>query len=151
MSIVGNLDSPCGACDRPSGDHTLREWSACMGEVTTDLPFEGTPADTAALATASLRERFNLDDSIIIADHVTVRAITLEGQMGTPARGPASLQRQPTVKIPGLLHEFAIGVPGVPPSAVAAVLFTGSVKSMRGYGRLARDSANGAANAAEWA
>lgn len=150
MSVVGGLDGPCGVCERPTGDHTLREWSACMEEVTTDLPFESTPADAAALASASLRDRFNLDDSIIIADHVTVKAITLDGEMmGVPPRGPASLQRRPTVRVPGLLHEFGIGVPGIPPSTVASVLFVGGVDSVRKYGRLARDSANGAANAAE--
>lgn len=148
--MVRDLDGPCGACERPAGDHTLREWSACMEEVTTDLPFESTPADAAALASASIRERFNLDPSIIIADHVTVKAAFLDGEMmGVPPRGPASLQRRPTVKVPGLLHEFGIGVSGVPPSTVATVLFVGGVDSIRKYGRLARDSANAAANAVE--
>ncbi len=53
------------------------------------------------------------------------------------------------VTVPGLLHEFQIGVPGQPPSTVARVAFIGNLAAMRGYGRLVRDSANGAANAAE--
>ncbi len=70
--------------------------------------------------------------------HVVVRAVTLAGASG-----------QLQVRVPGLLHEFAIGVPGQPPAPVAKVAYIGDLASMRGYGRLVRDSANGAANAAE--
>lgn len=34
--ILHDLDKPCLACQRPAGDHTLREWNACMGATTTD-------------------------------------------------------------------------------------------------------------------
>ncbi len=136
--LVGGLDGPCVVCGRVSGDHTLREWAACVGTVTTDLPFERTPPDMAAAAAAAVRAQFQLDDDLVIADHAVVRAITLGGRSG-------ALQ----VTVPGLLHEFQIGVPGQPPSTVARVAFIGNLAAMRGYGRLVRDSANGAANAAE--
>lgn len=109
-----------------------------MGEATTDLPFEETPPDMAAAAAAAVREQFQLDEDLIVADHVVVRAVTLDGSSG-PLR----------VKLPGLLHEFQIGIGGQPPSTVAKVAFLGDVTAVRGYGRLVRDSANGAANAAE--
>ncbi len=138
MSPIRGLNEACGACGRPAGDHTLREWNACIGTVTTDLPFEVAADDTAALAAASIRERFQLDPDLIVADHVVMRAVTLAGNSG-PVR----------VCFPGLLHEFQIGVGGQALVTVAKVAFLGDVASMRGYGRLVRDSANGAANAAE--
>ncbi len=116
----------------------MREWNVCVGEVTTDLPFEATPPDMAAAASANVREQFGLGSDLIIADHAVIRAITLQGSSGAVR-----------VCVPGLLHEFQFGVPGQPPLPVAKVAFIGDVASMRGYGRLARDSANGAANAAE--
>lgn len=137
MSALRGLDEACGACGRVSGDHTLREWAACMGTVTTDLPFEATPPDLAAAAGAAVREQFALDEDLIVADHVVVRAVTLDGHAGTIR-----------VKLPGLLHEFQIGVAGQAPVTIAKVAFIGDDGSMRGYGRLVRDSANGAANAA---
>lgn len=135
---VDGLDGPCGACERPAGDHTLREWAACLGTITLDLPFTEVPSDAAQLAADAVRTQFGLDDDLIIADHVVMKAAWLNGMSG-----------HVKVKVPLLLHEFQIGVPGHPPENVARVAFIGDVKSMRAYGRLARDSANGAANAAE--
>lgn len=80
----------------------------------------------------------DLDSHLIIADNVVVKALTLDGASGAVE-----------VRLPALLHEFAIGVAGAPPEMIAKVLFIGSPEIMRKYGRLARDSANGAANAAE--
>lgn len=135
---VGGYESPCPACGRTSGDHTLREWGACLGTPTTDLPFEATPDDLAGAAAERLRRIFGIEGDVIVADHVVVRALTLGG-----SNGPLS------VYLPALLHEFQVGIPGQPPATVAQVLFTGDVRSIRGYGRLVRDSANGAVNAAE--
>lgn len=137
MSSLRGLDEACSRCERPCGDHTLREWSVCIGKATTDLPFEETPPDIAAAAAAAVRERFQLEDGLAIADHVVVKALTLGGRSG-PVR----------VRFPALLHEFQIGVPGSPPATVAKVMFLGSDETVRGYGRLVRDSANGACNAA---
>ncbi len=137
MSAVSGLDRDCGACGRVAGDHTLREWAACMGTVTTDLPFEATPPDLAAAAAAAVRAQFQLDDDLVVADHVVVKAVTLAGSSGAI-----------DVRVPGLLHEFQLGIAGQPPAPVAKVAFLGDVASLRGYGRLVRDSANGAANAA---
>ncbi len=138
MSALRGLDEDCATCGRVCGDHTLREWSACMGEVTTDLPFEATPPDLAAAAAAAVRAKFHLDEDLVVADRVVVKAVTLAGNAGAIG-----------VRLPGLLHEFQIGVPGKPPTPVAKVAYLGDVRAMRGYGRLVRDSANGAANAAE--
>jgi hypothetical protein len=137
---VGGLDEPCGTCGRSSGDHTLREWAGCMGELTTDLPFEAMdPHDaTTKAASAEIRRRFQLDEDLLIADHVVIKAAVLDGHTGPV-----------TVKFPALIHDFGVGKPGQSPATIARVAYIGDVTSMRQYGRLARDSANGAANAAE--
>jgi hypothetical protein len=134
---VGGLGQQCAVCQRVVGDHTLREWFACMGTVTTDLPYEGLPADLAEAAAASLRERFRLDDDMLVADHVNLTAFTLRDD------GPLQIM------LPAVLHEFQIGSPDSPPHTVAKVAFIGDVRSVRGYGRLVRDTSNGAANAVE--
>lgn len=136
---VAGLDQPCPVCGQISGDHTVREWAACLGTPTTNLPFQEVPQDAvAAAAGENIRRSFDIDSDIVIADHVVVKALTLSG-----ASGPIQ------VHLPALLHEFQVGVPGRPPVEVAKVLFTGDTQSVRGFGRLVRDSANGAANAAE--
>lgn len=137
MTVAG-LDGPCGTCSRPAGDHTLREWATCIGEVTTDLPYEPTAPDAAELAAANIREQFQLDEDLLVADHVVARAITLDGATGSVR-----------LTFPGVLHEFQMGIAGSPPATVVKVLYLGDVAAMRGYGRLLRDTANGAANAAE--
>lgn len=139
MSPLRDLDQPCAACQRPRGDHTLREFSTCLGARTFDLPYEDLEQDaTAAAAGEALRKSFSIPGDVIVADHVVVRALTLDG-------GSGGLR----VRLPGLMHEFQIGVQGKPPVLQAKVLFAGGLDSIRGYGRLVRDSANGAANAAE--
>lgn len=129
---IGGLDDPCGICGRICGDHTVREWATCLGTPVTDLPYEALPNDIPA----SLRRRFGLDDDTSVADTAIVKAVRLEGvAAGLPLGAP------------GLLHEFSIGHPGAAPIPVAKILFLGPPDSMRSYGRLVRDSANGAANA----
>jgi hypothetical protein len=92
----------------------------------------------ASAAAAAVRERFQLDDDFIIADHIVAKAMVLSGSSG--------LVR---VNLPALLHEFQVGVSGQPPSTVAKVVYLGDPATMRKYGRLLRDTANGAANAGE--
>lgn len=129
---IGGLDEPCASCGRSCGDHTVREWSACIATPVTDLPYEALPDDIPA----SLRRRFGLDEDTTVADTVVVKSLRLEGNTaGLP------------LSAPGLLHEFSIGLPNASPIPVAKILFLGSPESMRSYGRLVRDSANGAANA----
>lgn len=135
---VSGLEEPCPVCDRTSGDHTVREWAACLGQQTTNLPFEETPPDIAGAAAENLRRSFDIDGDITIADHVVVKALTLDGATG-PVR----------VRLPAVLHEFQVGIAGQPPSVVAKVLFVGDNHTVRGFGRLIRDTANGAVNAAE--
>jgi hypothetical protein len=116
----------------------MREWSHCMGAVTLDLPTQPVPDDIAGAASAALRRQFDLDEDLLIADHVIVKSATLAG-----SSGPLD------VRLPVLLQEFQLGHPGRPPIEIAKVLFLGNVETMRGYGRLVRDSANGAINALE--
>lgn len=136
MTVEG-LEEPCPACGRTSGDHTLREWSECVGTVTTDLPYEETPADAAAVTAAAIRERFGLDPDLIVSDHAVVRAATLDGASG--------LVR---VRVPIVLFEFQIGVPGGPDTVAKVAYLAGSGPGIRTFGKLVRDTANGAANAA---
>jgi hypothetical protein len=133
---VHDLDAPCPVCHRPSGDHTLREWARCLNTKTLDLPFEPIPADAATTAAAALRKQLNIDDDVILADHVIVRALTLAG-----ASGPLA------VRLPCVHHDFQLATPQ--PVTVARILFVGNPDSIHGYGRLIRDSANGAVNAAK--
>lgn len=138
MTPLEGLDQACPVCGRRSGDHTLDEWAKCLGEPTTNLPFERIDDDAAKLAADRLREQFELDEDLIIADNVVVKAVTLSGMSGVVG-----------VMVPGLVHEFGIGLPDKPAADVARVLYAGGPESLRAYGRLVRDSANGAANAAE--
>lgn len=109
-----------------------------MGAVAFSLPAEPVPDDLKEAASAALRKQFDLDDDLLIADHVVVKSATLAGSSG-------ALE----VQLPVLLHEFQLGHPGHPPIEIAKVLFLGNVETMRGYGRLVRDCANGAVNALE--
>lgn len=138
MSVRG-LDDPCAACDRVSGDHTLREWAVCMGTQTTDLPWAPVPDDaTGAAAGEAIRRMFQLDHDLIVADNVVIKAAVLDG-----ASGPVQ------VRVPALIHEFGVGRPGEAPATMAKVAFVADSAVMRAYARLAADSARGAARAAE--
>jgi hypothetical protein len=133
---IRGLDRPCPHCARPTGDHTLREWSECIGAPSEHLPYEDTPAATRAMAD-ELRDRFGIDDDVLVADHIVAKAIVLDGQAGVLS-----------VQLPGVLHEFAIGQVGAAPLTTVKVLFIGPPDVVRSYGRLVRDTANGAVNAA---
>jgi hypothetical protein len=132
--MVGGLDGPCANCGRVSGDHTLWEWEACLGSASVDLPYEPVPGDIADL----VRQRFHLAPNTLIADHVVVKAATLEG-------GPWPV----AIHTPALIHEYGIGRPNMAPLPVATVTFLSTSNGMRAYGRLVRDGANGAANRVE--
>lgn len=136
-SQLTGLDQDCGVCGRVSGDHTLREWSECLGTTTTDLPYEPVPEDAARVAREQMGLNFGIPDDWLIADNVVAKALVLNGRSG-----------HVDVKVPVLLHEFGVAAAGgmVP---VATLAFIGGPDTMRKYGRLVRDNANGAANAAE--
>lgn len=135
--MVGGLDDLCPACHRILGDHTMREWSACLGVDSVNLPYKEIPEDMAEVVAARIREQFRLADGWLIADTVTVKAVVLDGEAGGV-----------NVRTSALLHEFSIGAPDRPPLPVATLLFVGSPEGVKRYGVLVRDSANGAANAA---
>jgi hypothetical protein len=132
--VVDGLDGPCSVCGRVSGDHTLLEWSDCMGETLVDLPYEPIPDDIGA----SMRQRLGLPADVSVADHVVAKAMMLGGGTGGVS-----------VRVPALLHEYAIGQPNMAPAGVAKILYLASPEGMRAYGRLIRDSANAAANQSE--
>lgn len=130
---VDNLDDHCPACERPAGDHTLREWAACLETPDHELPYEEIPADIQDV----IRERCRGLDGYAIADHVTARAAVLDGHSGIVR-----------VAVPALLLELAIGTPSGP-IETAKVAIVAPAQVMRGVGRLIRDTANRAANRAE--
>lgn len=135
---VEGLDDNCPACGRRSGDHTLDEWAACLGESTAAMPFTVPDGDTAAMLNENIRQRFNLDPGTLVADNVVVYAATLDFSTG-PVGG----------KVPALIHEFSTSAKGELVTIAKVVFIGGDPAQMRKYGKLARDSANGAANAAE--
>lgn len=135
---IGGRDEACPACGRRVGEHTLDEWDACLGATTLDQEFG--PAGSADAVTEAIRERFGLDGEPLIADHVIVEAAILDGQFNSAIKGP-------TVKIPTLIHNFALGVDGSA-EPVARVLYMADVEGMRRYGALVGDAAIGAAKAA---
>lgn len=130
MSLVRNLDAPCPTCDRPTGDHTVREWNACAETPAVDLPYEDVPADVAAL-------RFDLEGRpVLMADHVTARALVMRAEGAVAVTAPV------------LLLTFGIGTPsGL--DDVAEVGLVGTPEILRKIGTLLRRTANAAANRAE--
>lgn len=137
--ILDGLDDRCTVCGEVVGEHTLRQFNVCTGEKAWELPADVVPDDIAKLANERLREQFRLEGDWLVADTVSVKALVLSG-------GAVGLR----VNVPAVLHEFQMGVAGRPPGTVAKVLFIGGTEDvMRSYGRLVRDSANQACNAAK--
>jgi hypothetical protein len=106
------------------GDHTLREYRVC------DRPYMPAEEDPSL----KVREQFGFDADQAIADHVDVKAGHIATQVGN---------------FPVLMFDFGISISGVVQKAARVVYTAGDAQSMRQFGRLMRDSANGAANRAE--
>lgn len=125
---VRNLDAACH-CGRASGDHTLREWAVCLGATANDLPYEEVPGGPVNIP---------LDTpGRVMADNVVARSAVIDA-----STGPVQ------VLVPVLLLTFGQNAPGEPPRDVAEVaLVAGDADGMRRFGKLFRDTANGAANA----
>lgn len=128
MSVPDSLEQPCAQCQRPIGDHLVREMVTCGLKPAVDLAYEDTPSDISHLAT-----QFGFPAGTLVADHITAKALVIDTAIGP---------------FPVLLHEFMVGRPGMPPIDVVQVAYLGG-DTMRPYGRLIRDTANGAANAAD--
>lgn len=128
-AITGGMDDVCPACGRVVGDHTMREFEACT--VSRRFEIEYGPASK------QLNERFGIDADVIVVDHLIAKAVVLSG-----SAGPLG------ITVAGLLLEFATSESGTV-ETVAKVLFLGDPAQQRAAGRLLRDTANGAANAAE--
>lgn len=136
--MIDGLDDNCPTCGRRSGDHTLDEWATCLGDSATTTPFTVPDDDSAALLNENIRQRFNLDPGTLVADNVVVYAATLDFSSGVVSG-----------KIPTLIHDFSISGGGALAEVAKIVFMAGDPEQMRKYGKLARDSANAAANRAE--
>lgn len=130
---ITNLDAPCMVCEKPAGDHTLREWSTCMGTITTDLPYADIPEDARRIA-----DGLGLPDGTLVVDNFVAKSFV--GRMDLPGG-------QQHVYLAGVLHEFSRSPNTGDP--LARIAFIGDAGVLRQYGRLVRDTANGAARAAE--
>jgi hypothetical protein len=129
--MIEGLREACPVCGRVSGEHTMFEWSACMGTATTNLGYQEIPADAKAIA-----DRLGLPEGTLAVDNVIVKATVID----------ATADGGLTIKMPAVLHEFSTS----PDTGhvLARILYLGDVATIRAYGRLVRDTANGAANAA---
>lgn len=127
--MIRGRDEPCPACSRRLGDHTVDEWDDCLGVPSVDLGFEPTTEPTAVKWTLG-------DRDVVVCDHVIARALV--------ATDPGS-----KIIVPLLHLEFLIGKPGAPPAPLGEVAIVGETDGLRKIGKLLRDTANGAANAAE--
>jgi hypothetical protein len=133
VTQVANYDQPCGFEDCPLatiGDHTLRQWFEHTGDAGVDLPYEEVPDRDFPVING-------LEDAHIV-DNVTARSAVAPMHSG-----------RLTIKVPILLLDFSRGRPSGPPTPVVKVAFLSDPVVMRKVGKLLRDTANGAANAAE--
>lgn len=114
----------------------VREWGESLGAPELDLPYEETDENTAELINQRMRERFGGGEELSFADHVLARGVTLD----VPEAG---------IKLAGVILEFQVGIDGQAPAPVSTVCYNGDSETMRKFGKLVRDTANGAARAAE--
>lgn len=137
----GGMDQPCPRCERVVGDHTLREFRACQvarGEVE-DRPYrELRPEDRVAAVIDGVRQSFGIGGDVLVADHVTCKALVLVGEAGAV-----------TVRSPAVQMEFRVGLPTGPAVVTKVLYLTPTSEDARRFGKLVRDTSNGAANAAE--
>ena len=133
MSSMPNLDGLCAFDGRPIGDHTMREWAAHLDAGPhTDLAFEVIPDGPVMMNVT------DGDEPLPVADSIVARAAVFDGRAGAAV-----------VKVPLLLLDLQIGVPGAAPRTFYRFGIISSPDVMRKIGTLLRDSAFGAATAAE--
>lgn len=131
MSTIPNLEELCAIDGRKIGDHTMREWAAHLdADPHTDLPFEEIPDGPVMFNTP--------DGGVPLADSIVARAGMLDGNTG-----------QAVVQIPLIVLDFQLGRPGAAPSTFYTVGLVAPPDTMRKIGKLLRDTAYGAASAAE--
>jgi len=131
MTNVRGLDTPCGTCQRRSGDHTFDEWAACLGTLAVDLPYESVPGGPIPLSVDGAK--------MMLADHLTVRSAVVV----SPGQGEIAML------VPAVIFTFGVGDPAGPPNDVAEIAQVGTPETMRKLGRIIHDACNGAANTAE--
>ena len=126
-----DLSELCPVDGRPIGEHTMTEWADHLEspDFTTDAPFTPVaPEDVTATIGFG-------DDDVPMYDTMTVRG------------GVADVDSPfVTGKIPVIVFDFTTGGSEAAPLRFA---FVSTPDIMRATGRLVRDTANAAANAAE--
>lgn len=138
MAELGNLDAACPVCGVRAGSHTLDQQAVCLGTLTRDETYRDAPDGLVA----------NVPAGTAMADHVEVKALVVHADGGVPAVSFDPRAGQIRVDVPAVFLEFGTSASGeVRP--VARVLFVGTEDGVRGFGRLLRDTSNGAANAAK--
>lgn len=124
-----DLAAPCPHDGRPIGEHTLDEWwDEVHAAPHTDLDYEehadGVPVDVPV--------------EMVVADTVIARAGVQRHDLGGAQ-----------VVVPVLVLDFSQGRLGGPPEHQVSVGLLSTPDVMRRIGKVIRDAANGAANAAE--
>lgn len=132
MSAIPNLAEACTICTdgKPIGEHTLAEWwDERHSAPHTDLDYEenpdGKPVDVPV--------------EMLVADTIVARAGVQRYDLAGGAKAI----------FPVLIFDFALGRMGQAPEHVVTVGLLGTSEIMRKVGKVLRDTANGAANAAE--
>lgn len=134
--MIRGRDEACPACQKRTGDHTLDELDVCLGASALDLRYEEVDGGEPVSLRWTLGDR-----NVVIADHVVARALVAGEGVGPDTRLPLA--------VPVLHLEFLVGKPGAVPTPVGEIGLVGSPDGLRKMGKLFRDTANGAANAAE--
>lgn len=119
--VTEGLEDKCPHCGRTVGDHTMRDWSECMGKLTRNEPHQDVP----------LGAKFGLDPDTHFADSVWVKAAVLD-----TASGPLR------TKVPVLVFEFATSEGATPePKSVAKVAYASSPEGLVQLVQLVEQSA----------
>lgn len=129
MTARPDLAVICPHDGRPVGAHTLDEWWDDVHSAPhTDLDYEENPAGAPV----------EVDVTMIAADTVVARAGVQQHELGGAL-----------LTVPVLLLDFAQGRLDGPPAHQVSVGLLGTPEGLRKAGKVIRDAANGAANAAE--
>lgn len=131
--MIEGLEESCMNCGEVVGDHTVRQWNLCASAVQMDLKYEDVPEDVRAFT-----ERLGFAHGVQVADHCIARSLVMKGD---------SAPGMPRVVLPVVQLEFSVGTPKGSLEG-AKIAFIGSEESIGKFGKLVRDTSNGAVNAA---
>lgn len=127
--MTPDLAVACPVDGRPVGEHTLHEWwDEAHRAAHTDLPYEEVPDGPVEMTVDAL-----------MADQISVRSGIQTYELTSGA----------SLVVPILVFDFSIGRLNGPPELQTSVAYLATPEVMRKTGVILRDTANGAANAAE--